>query len=203
MNKDIKDKEEYKEEFLQIYYDNIEREGSEELLDYLERSDFFTAPASTRYHSAFEGGLCFHSVNTYKRFVRLLEGEYGQEWDKVISRESVAIIGLLHDICKTNLYKVEQRNVKRDGVWVQEPYYKKDEQLPYGHGEKSVYMISGFMRLTREEAMAINWHTGGFDPRIKDGSVNITDVFYRFPLAFIFHLADNMATYLDEWANKN
>ena len=71
--------EEIKEEFLQIFYDNIERDGAEELLEFLERSDFFTAPASTRFHSAFEGGLCQHSVNVYKRFVKLLEGEYGQQ----------------------------------------------------------------------------------------------------------------------------
>lgn len=195
--------EEIKEEFLQIFYDNIERDGAEELLEFLERSDFFTAPASTRFHSAFEGGLCQHSVNVYKRFVKLLEGEYGQEWGNVISRESVAIIALLHDICKVNIYKVDQKNVKKDGVWVQEPFYKVEDSLPYGHGEKSVYMISGFMKLTREEAMAINWHMGGFDPRIKEGSVRLADVFYRYPIAFIFHTADNMATYLDEKQPKN
>ena len=190
--------EEIKEEFLQIYYDNIERDGAEELLEFLERSDFFTAPASTRFHSAFEGGLCHHSVNVYKRFVKLHEGEFGEEWERVISRESVAIIALLHDICKINSYKVEQRNVKKDGVWVQEPYYKTEDSLPYGHGEKSVYMISGFMKLTREEAMAINWHMGGFDPRIKEGTIRLADVFYKYPISFIFHIADNMATYLDE-----
>lgn len=195
--------EEIKEEFLQIFYDNIEREGAEELLEFLERSDFFSAPASTRFHSAFEGGLCQHSVNVYKRFVKLLEGEYGQEWENVISRESVAIIALLHDICKVNTYKVDQKNVKKDGVWMQEPFYKVEDSLPYGHGEKSVYMISGFMKLTREEAMAINWHMGGFDSRIKEGSVRLADVFYRYPIAFIFHTADNMATYLDEKQPKN
>ena len=94
--------EEIKDEFLQIYYDNIERDGAEALLDYLERSDFFTAPASSRSHSAYEGGLCQHSINVYKRFVKLLENEYGQNWENVISKESVAIIDLLHDICKVN-----------------------------------------------------------------------------------------------------
>lgn len=195
--------EETKEEFLQIYYDNIERDGAEELLDFLERSDFFTAPASYRFHSSFEGGLCFHSVNVYHRYVKLLEGEYGEEWDKIISKESVAIIALLHDICKVNTYKPDLKNVKKDGVWVQEPYYRVEDSLPYGHGEKSVYMISGFMRLTREEAMAINWHMGGFDPRIKEGSVRTTDIFYRYPTAFLFHIADGMATYLDEKPTKN
>lgn len=190
--------EEIKDEFLQIYYDNIERDGAEALLDYLERSDFFTAPASSRSHSAYEGGLCQHSINVYKRFVKLLENEYGQNWENVISKESVAIIALLHDICKVNYYATELRNVKKDGQWVQEPFYKIEDALPYGHGEKSVYMISGFMKLTREEAMAINWHMGGFDPRVKDFSLMLSNVYYKYPTAFIFHIADNMATYLDE-----
>ena len=190
--------EEIKDEFLQIYYDNIERDGAEALLDYLERSDFFTAPASSRSHSAYEGGLCQHSINVYKRFVKLLESEYGQNWENVISKESVAIIALLHDICKVNYYATELRNVKKDGQWVQEPFYKIEDALPYGHGEKSVYMISGFMKLTREEAMAINWHMGGFDPRAKDFSLMLSNVYYKYPTAFIFHIADNMATYLDE-----
>ena len=190
--------EEIKDEFLQIYYDNIERDGAEALLDYLERSDFYTAPASSRSHSAYEGGLCQHSINVYKRFVKLLENEYGQNWENVISKESVAIIALLHDICKVNYYATELRNVKKDGQWVQEPFYKIEDALPYGHGEKSVYMISGFMKLTREEAMAINWHMGGFDPRAKDFSLMLSNVYYKYPTAFIFHIADNMATYLDE-----
>ena len=190
--------EEIKDEFLQIYYDNIERDGAEALLDYLERSDFFTAPASSRSHSAYEGGLCQHSINVYKRFVKLLESEYGQNWENVISKESVAIIALLHDICKVNYYATELRNVKKDGQWVQEPFYKIEDALPYGHGEKSVYMISGFMKLTREEAMAINWHMGGFDPRAKDFSLMLSNVYYKYPTAFIFNIADNMATYLDE-----
>ena len=190
--------EEIKDEFLQIYYDNIERDGAEALLDYLERSDFFTAPASSRSHSAYEGGLCQHSINVYKRFVKLLENEYGQNWENVISKESVAIIALLHDICKVNYYATELRNIKKDGQWVQEPFYKIEDALPYGHGEKSVYMISGFMKLTREEAMARNWHMGGFDPRAKDFSLMLSNVYYKYPTAFIFHIADNMATYLDE-----
>ncbi len=190
--------EETKAEFLEIFYENIEREGAEELLEYLEKTDFFSAPASGRRHSNFEGGLCLHSINVYKRFVKLLQSEYGENWTQVISAESVAIIGLLHDICKVNTYTVDMRNVKVDGQWVQKPYYKYYDSLPYGHGEKSVYMISGFMRLTREEAMAINWHMGAFDSR-GTGSPNIlSEVFYKYPTAFLFHIADFMATYLDE-----
>lgn len=197
----MEDLEEIKQQFCEIFYDNIERDGAEELLNFLERSDFFEAPASTKNHSAYKGGLCQHSVNVYHRFVKLLQMEYGENYAEVISEESVAIIALLHDLCKVNFYAMDTKNVKRDGQWVQEPYYRIEDSLPYGHGEKSVYMISGFMRLTREEAMAINWHMGGFDPRIREGSVRLTDVYYRYPIAFIFHIADNMATYLDEKMN--
>ena len=108
------DLEEIKQEFLEIYY-NIERDGAEELLNYLEKTDFFTAPASGRRHNNFEGGLCLHSINVYKRFLKLLNQEFGQDWQKVISEESVAVIALLHDICKVNTYTVEMRNAKVNG----------------------------------------------------------------------------------------
>lgn len=197
------DLEEVKQEFLEIYYDNIERDGAEELLNYLEKTDFFTAPASSRFHSNFEGGLCQHSINVYKRLLSLVQNEYGENWQKVISPESVAIMGLLHDVCKVNNYVVEMRNVKVDGEWVQKPYYKVEDALPYGHGEKSVYMISGFMKLTREEAMAINWHMGAFDERAKTNSSILKNVFKLYPNAFLLHLSDYMATYLDEETIEN
>ena len=191
------DIERQKEEFYDIFYEFVERDGAEELLNYLEKTDFFTAPASGRRHSNFEGGLCLHSLNAYKRFLKLLKSEYGDKWTEVISPESVVIIGLLHDICKVNTYTVDMRNVKVDGQWVQKPYYKYYDPLPYGHGEKSVYMISGFMKLTRDEAMAINWHMGAFDSRTEHSNI-MADVFYRYPTAYLFHVADYMATYLDE-----
>ena len=189
-----------KEEFYEIFYENIERDGSEKLLEWLERSDFFTAPASAKLHSSHEGGLCEHSVKVYKRFVRILEMEYGKDWDKKVSRESAAIIALLHDVCKVGFYATEMRNVKENGEWVQKPFYKIEDSLPYGHGEKSVYIISGFMKLSREEAMAINWHMGGFDSRVLGGSYSMGAAFYKFPLAILFHVADLMTTYLDETA---
>ncbi len=188
-----------KEEFLDIFYDNIDREGADKLLDWLERSDFFVAPASTRRHNAFKGGLCQHSINVYKRLVKLLQFEYGDDWQTKVNPESVAIIGLLHDVCKVDTYVEDYRNVKDDeGVWRKKPYYKVEDNLPYGHGEKSVYIISAFIRLTREEALAINWHMGEFDIRVQNGSYMISDVFYKYPLCFLSHLADLSATYLDE-----
>ncbi|MGN1222703.1 MAG: HD domain-containing protein [Christensenellales bacterium] len=187
-----------KEEFVKIFKDNIKREGAENLLNYLENSDFFTAPASSKFHSCHRGGLVEHSLNTFRRFKRIVVNEYGENYSEKISDESIAIIALLHDICKVDFYKEEMRNTKVDGAWVQVPYYTVDELLPYGHGEKSVYMISGFMKLTREEAMAINWHMGGYDTRVLGGSYALSSAFYKYPVAFLFHLADLQATYLDE-----
>ena len=191
-----------KARFLKIYQENIKREGSDKLLEWLcsDRSDFFTAPASSKFHNAVVGGLCDHSLNVYDRAVELIENENKKDNSlfKNISAESIAISTLLHDLCKVNYYQVSLRNVKVDGVWEQVPYYTIDEDLPYGHGEKSVYMISGFMRLTREEALAINWHMGGFDKRVVGGDYSISKAFSQFPFATLVHIADIMATYFNE-----
>lgn len=194
----MKDINELKKEFIDIYNTNITRDGSKELLDYLIKSDFFVAPASTQFHSPYEGGLVEHSINVYHRFLNLIKNEYGDDYTSKISNESIAICALLHDLCKIDLYKIEMRNKKVDGNWVQVPVYTVEDNLPYGHGEKSVYIISGFMRLTREEAMIINWHMGGFDARVKGGSYSLSDAFYKFPHAVLFHTSDILATYLDE-----
>lgn len=187
--------EQNKSTFLMLARDDIKRDGIEALLSWLEASDFFTAPASTKFHLSEEGGLCAHSINVYERLVRLCEAEWGEDG---FNRESVAIIGLFHDLCKTNIYKVEMRNVKENGEWVQKPYFTVDDSLPYGHGEKSVYMLSGFLKLTREEAMAINWHMGGFDLRVQAGSYDYSKAYNKYPLALMVHLADMQATFLDE-----
>lgn len=191
--------EQNKSTFLMLARDDIKRDGIEALLSWLEASDFFTAPASTKFHLSEEGGLCAHSINVYERLVRLCEAEWGEDG---FNRESVAIIGLFHDLCKTNIYKVEMRNVKENGEWVQKPYFTVDDSLPYGHGEKSVYMLSGFMKLTREEAMAINWHMGGFDLRVQAGSYDYSKAYNKYPLALMIHLADMQATFLDEATEK-
>ena len=187
-----------KEEFLEIYNKYVKREGADKLLAWLESTDFFTAPASTKFHSNFEGGLCVHSVNVYKRLVELVKNEYGENYKSVVSDESLAIMGLLHDICKVNTYTVDYRNVKVNGEWTKQPYYAVQDELPYGHGEKSVYMLCGFIKLTREEAMAINWHMSGFDMRVKGGSYAISEAYYQFPVAVLLAMADMMASYLDE-----
>lgn len=186
-----------KEEYLNLLK-SVKREGVDKLIAWLEKSDFFTAPASTKTHNAFEGGLCEHSLNVYNRYKNLLDNEYGDNRAKTIDDETIILCSLLHDVCKANFYKVDYKNVKVDGNWVQKPVYIVDDSLPYGHGEKSVYIASGFVRLTREEAMIINWHMGGFDDRVKGGSYALANAFEKYPNALLFHIADMEATYLDE-----
>ena len=129
----------------------------------------------------------------------MLKLEFGEKWlDDPKNRETAAIIALLHDICKVNCYKTEMRNVKIDGEWTQKPFFAYEDPLPYGHGEKSVYIISSYMKLTREEAFAINWHMGGFDARNLDGKFTVASAFKQFPIACIFSAADLLTSYLDE-----
>lgn len=188
-----------KERFLQIYNENIHRDGADKLLDFLlNHSDFFTAPASTRYHSSFEGGLLVHSLNVYDCLKAYLDRDRVRDTYRLApSGETIAIVSLLHDICKVNLYKVSYRNAKNDqtGQWEKVPFYSTDDTLPYGHGEKSVYMISGYMRLSREEAMAIRWHMGFSDTEQKN---LVSNAFQRFPLALALSTADMESTYFLE-----
>ena len=187
-----------KNEFVDIFSTHIKRQGADKLLEYLENGDFFTAPASARFHLAEEGGLCQHSLNVYKRLGKLVRDEYGADYHSVVSDETIAVCGLLHDVCKVNFYSVDYRNSKENGVWVKVPYYKVDEKFPYGHGEKSVFIISQYMRLTPEEAMAINWHMGGFDERVKGGSYSLSEAMAKYKLVLLMHVADLQASYLDE-----
>ena len=200
MNEDLINKN--RQEFIEIFENNIKRDGAKELLDWLKKTDFFVAPASTKFHSAVAGGLCFHSICAYKRFKQNLLTEYGDNLKNIVSDETIAIIALLHDICKVDCYKLDYKNVKVNNEWTKQPYYAYADALPYGHGEKSVYMISGFMKLTREEALAINWHMGGFDSRVQGGFYGLGQVFSQYPLAVMFHIADIQATYLDEEINN-
>ena len=180
-----------KEEFIKIYTDNITRRGSAELLEWIRKTDFFDAPASTKFHCACEHGLVMHSVSVFNT---LMEKHFDEETD---SLESFAICALLHDLCKAQFYKVSTRNVKNDetGQWEKVPYYTVEDSFPYGHGEKSVFLIERFMRLKLEEAMAIRWHMGGFD---ESAGFAISQAYNRYPLAVKLHLADLESTYLKE-----
>ena len=186
-----------KERFIEIYTKYIKREGADKLLEYLVSSDFFVAPASAKFHSSYEGGLCDHSLNVYDCLKSYLNAERTKEIiETEYSDESIAIVSLLHDLCKIGIYKKGFRNVKDEkGAWQRVDTFEYDDQLPYGHGEKSVYIISGFMRLTREEAFAIRYHMGYSsteDPR------NVSKAFEMFPLAFALSTADSEATYFVE-----
>ena len=183
-----------REEFIELYTQHIRREGSGALLDYLQnKSDFFTAPASAKFHGAYAGGLCEHSVNVYHCLRDYLERDrvrelYGLEYPE----ESVALVSLLHDVCKTGCYKPGSRNVKGpDGKWQSVPTFFYEDSLPYGHGEKSVYILSGFLRLTREEAMAIRWHMGFSGP---EDSRTVGQALRQYPLALALATADMEAS---------
>ena len=186
-------------DFLNIFSAAIHREGADELLKYLlsSSSDFFLAPASTKYHLAYEGGLVEHSINVYNCLKDYLFRQKARvDYQLVFTDETVAIVALLHDLCKVNVYQKSMRNIKdKTGAWTQVPSYDYSDPLPYGHGEKSVYIISGFMKLTREEAFAIRYHMGFSDT---DDKQNVGQAFERFPLALALSIADMEATYFVE-----
>ncbi|MDP4119181.1 MAG: hydrolase [Bacillota bacterium] len=186
-----------KEIFIDIYKANINRDGAEKMLDYLESSDFFSAPASTRFHGAHEGGLVEHSLNVYYCLQDYLSRERVKEqYHMDYSDETVAIVSLLHDVCKINTYKESFRNVKgEDGIWTKVPSYEFDDKMPYGHGEKSVYIINGYMRLTREEAFAIRYHMGFSG--VEDKNI-VGRALEQFPLSFALCTADMESTYFLE-----
>ena len=172
-----------KEEFIELLK-QTNREGMENLIEFLKnKTDFFEAPASTRFHGSFKGGLLEHSMKVYE----ILKQKAGDS-------ESVRIIALLHDICKTNVYKVDYRNAKYEqGVWDKVPYYTIEDTIPYGHGEKSVMMISEFIKLTPEERYAIRWHMGFTEP--KELYTTIGQAYKKYPIALLTHEADLEATY--------
>ncbi|HEX3017131.1 MAG TPA: hydrolase [Caproicibacter sp.] len=183
-----------REDFEEIYKTNISRNGSAELLAWLQTTDFFTAPASTKFHCACLGGLVQHSVSVYHV---MREKHFNPEED---SEESFAICALLHDVCKAQFYKKGMRNFKNEetGQWEKRPYYSIEDSYPYGHGEKSVFLIERFMRLKTSEAIAIRWHMGGFDDAVKGGSFSISQAFEKYPIAVKLHLSDLESTYLRE-----
>ncbi len=181
----------YKEEFISLFEENVNRQGAKELLDWMLKTDFFTAPASTKYHCACPEGLVMHSLSVFNTMV---EKHFEEGKD---SLESFTICALLHDLCKAEFYKVSTRNVKNDetGKWEKVPYYAIEDKFPYGHGEKSVFLIERFMRLKPAEAIAIRWHMGSFDD---PNGYYLSQTFEKYPLAVKLHLADLESTYLRE-----
>lgn len=196
-----------RDKFIEIFKSKIKRDGADKLLEFIcsPSSDFFTAPASARYHSAYEGGLCEHSINVYECLVAYLDRDVAKtKYNLNYSDETIAIVALLHDLCKMNIYKVSYRNAKNEqGIWEKVPYYEFDDTLPYGHGEKSVYMITPFMKLSREEAFAIRYHMGFSNVENSMATNNVSKAFEMYPLAFALSTADMEATYyLENDKNK-
>ncbi len=185
---------ELKDRFFQAYQQYINRDGNVELLDWLDRrTDFFVAPASTRFHGAYAEGLVAHSLNVFDLLLKRNEIEQNE------NPESVAIVSLLHDVCKTEFYKETTRNVKNEnGKWEAVPYYSIEDRFPFGHGEKSVFLIERFLRLKPAEAIAIRWHMGGFDDNARVGGYSVANAFGKYPLTVKLHLCDLEATYLLE-----
>lgn len=182
--------------FRAIYQQEIKRAGADKLLEFLfsKASDFETAPASTRYHGSHPGGLLEHSLNVYDSLTDYLARPRVQQlYGLSVSRETVAIVSLLHDLCKVNCYQERRRKVRdASGDWQNITVYEFEDRLPYGHGEKSVLLISDYMKLTREEAFAIRYHMGFTGPEEKR---TIGEVFERYPLALALFTADMESTF--------
>ena len=179
---------------------SVDREGINNLISFIQKSDFYTAPASTKYHSSYEGGLLQHSLNVYDRLNKKYM-EDKETWHKEndsVTADTLKIVALLHDICKAYFYKVSYRNSKNEetGKWEKVPFYTVDDRFPYGHGEKSVMMISEFIKLTPIEKYAIRWHMGFTEP--KENWNTFSSAVRKYPLVLALHLSDLEATYLLE-----
>ena len=177
-----------KEQFIELLK-STNREGIENLLAFLEKTDFYVAPASTKYHGAYKGGLLEHSMKVYEILKEKIKNE---KLD--VKEDTIIISALLHDICKLNFYKVDYRNAKNEkGEWEKVPYYTVDDTIPYGHGEKSVMMISEYIKLTNEEKYAIRWHMGFTEPKELYGTIG--QAYKKYPLALLLFEADLESTY--------
>ena len=186
----ILERSDYMKEKMIELLSSINRDGIKDVLNFMEKSDFYTAPASTRFHGAYEGGLLEHSLKVYEILKKKIADH---EMD--VPEDTVKIVALLHDICKSNFYKVDCRNAKNErGDWEKVPYYTIDDTIPYGHGEKSVMMITEYMKLTNEEKYAIRWHMGFTEP--KEVYSTIGAAYKKYPLALMLFEADLEATYI-------
>lgn len=174
---------------------STKREGIEDLLKWLHETDFYYAPASTKFHGCCERGLIIHSLSVLDCAITL-----NKSLGLGINHDSVIICSLLHDICKADCYEISTRNKKvtdpETGAyeWVQEPFYVFKEQFPFGgHGSKSVYLAQRFINLTPEEATSINCHMGLTD---SSTSRSVAEAYKQYPLAWLIHAADELSTFI-------
>lgn len=185
------DLEKQKEKYLDLLR-STEREGIDDLIEWLNTTDFFEAPASTKGHGSFIGGLLLHSINVYT-LLKNFNVKAGAPEDSLI------IVGLLHDLCKVGYYKKSLKNVK-DPVekrWVEQEVFIIDDTLPLGHGEKSLFLAERYIRLTDDEAAAIRWHMSGYDDAARSyaGGRAQSAAYEKYPLAVAAAIADMYATY--------
>lgn len=181
---------------------SVNRDGMDNLIEFIRKSDFYTAPASTRFHGAKDGGLLEHSLNVYTCMQSKAHNPIWDEYLKDIDNGSLIIMCLLHDLCKTYYYTIEMRNKKNEqGQWVQVPFYSTDDKIPYGHGEKSVMMIEEYIKLKPIERYAIRWHMGAYEPKELWGT--LSDAMNKYPLVLAIHEADMEASYLMEAKGGN
>ena len=189
------------EEFCTIAKKYIHRSGIDELLDYLRDSDFFCAPASTRYHLSYDGGLVEHSLNVFYSLRDELVYIFGKDWEQRYSMETVAIVSLFHDLCKINRYIKDSKNVKNPetGEWEKVPYFKYNtESFAMGHASHSLHIVQKFMKLTDEECQAIYWHMGPYDLSQYNSMNELSSAYRNNTLAFALNRADMLSTYIVE-----
>lgn len=184
--------QEIKEEIINLLKDT-NRTGIENVIKYLEETDFFVAPASTRFHGNYDGGLAEHSLNVYK----LLKVK-NEQFDLGLSQETMAITALLHDVCKINLYHAATKNRKNPKTLKWESYkgYGYEDNFPIGHGEKSVIQLMHFIRLKKQEIIMIRWHMGGYED--KSQLNNLSAAWNMHPAATALHTADLESSYILE-----
>lgn len=192
-------------DFLAVYNSSVNRrDGAVAMLKWLEGSGFFTAPASSKYHLAQPGGLAVHSLNVYKRLLEITARDVFGGTDGALLaeevRETVAILGLLHDVCKADVYHQETKRRKNPdtGKWEDCLGYTFRDPFPLGHGEKSLYLITRHMALTEEEALAIRWHMGAYDDAVKGGSRSMVEAMNLSPWVWRLQEADMCAAWIDE-----
>ncbi len=195
-------------DFLAVYNRSVNRrEGAVAMLKWLENeTDFFTAPASSKHHLAQPGGLVTHSLNVWRRLreitVRDLTGRYAPGVCHIseAEEETVAILGLPHDVCKAGVYHQETKRRKNQetGKWEDYLGYTFRDPFPLGHGEKSLFLITRHMALTEEEALAIRWHMGAYDDAVKGGSCSMTEAMKLTTWVWRLQEADMCAAWIDE-----
>lgn len=186
----------------------IKRDGIENFIKWLNTTDAFEAPASTKYHLCEPGGLIQHSLNVFNRLIKLINEEYNGFENSPYSKETIAFVSLLHDVSKINFYEVYLKNVKNQvtGQWEHVPTYTVREEtnrLIFGiHEENSVYMLSKFFQLSYEEALAIRWHGGCGTSNDPSSQGKMMEAYKASTLALLLHIADMQATCIDELVVK-